>query len=90
MRRVPRPENASSLLRRLLGCLAGLIVGLAGGAVVGAALAHSETQQVRLATTVRSSRSIDAVADLRQRLAPHQGSTPVADFFDLANTLLPT
>jgi transcriptional regulator with XRE-family HTH domain len=53
------------------------------------AAAAEAASTVRLATTVRSSRSIDAVADLRQRLAPHQGSTPVADFFDLANTLLP-
>jgi len=54
------------------------------------AAATEAATTVRLATTVRSSRSIDAVADLRQRLAAHQDSPPVADFFDLANTLLPT
>jgi hypothetical protein len=31
-----------------------------------------------------------AVSDVRNRLADHQDSLPVAEFFDLANTLLPT
>ena len=53
------------------------------------AAATEATSTVRLAATVRSSRSADAVADLRRRLSAHQDSRPVADFFDLANTLLP-
>jgi hypothetical protein len=53
------------------------------------AAATEATSTVRLAATVRSSRSADAVADLRRRLSAHQDSQPVADFFDLANTLLP-
>ena len=45
---------------------------------------------VRLAATVRSSRSFDAVSDLRNRLADHQHSLAVVEFFDLADTLLPS
>jgi hypothetical protein len=53
----------------------------------GAATEAAST--VRLAATVRSSRSADAVGDLRRRLNPHRDSRPVADFFELAGTLLP-
>jgi hypothetical protein len=53
------------------------------------AAATEAASTVRLASTVRSSRSADAVADLRHWLNPHQDSRPVADFFDLANSLLP-
>jgi hypothetical protein len=53
------------------------------------AAATEAASTVRLAATVRSSRSADAVGDLRNRLSPHQDSRPVADFFDLANSLLP-
>ncbi len=70
---------------------------LAHATLARAALANHDLQAaaadaattVRLAATVRSSRSADAVVDLRHRLSAHQGSRPVADFFDLANTLLP-
>jgi hypothetical protein len=54
------------------------------------AAAASATTTVQLAVTVRSARSVEAVADLRQRLAPHVDSPAVANFFDLADTLLPT
>jgi serine/threonine protein kinase len=52
LRRSTHAGNGVSLVRRLLGCLAGLIVGLGGGAVVGAALAHNQNQQVRLAGSI--------------------------------------
>jgi serine/threonine protein kinase len=49
LRRPPRPAtNGTSLFRRLLGGLAGLVLGCIGGGVIGAALAHSETPELRL------------------------------------------
>ena len=71
---------------------------LAHATLARAAMAHHDLESaaaeaqitVRLAATVRSSRSIEAVSDLRNRLADHQDSLPVAEFFDLANTLLPS
>jgi hypothetical protein len=42
---------------------------------------------VRLAASVDSSRSREAVADLRDRLDGHRDSPPVAEFFDLADVL---
>lgn len=52
--------------------------------------ASSAATTVHLAVTVRSARSVEAVTDLRPRLAPHVDSPPVADFLDLADALLPT
>jgi len=71
---------------------------LAHATLARAAMAHHDLESaateaqitVRLAATVRSSRSIEAVSDLRNRLADHHDSLPVAEFFDLANTLLPS
>lgn len=48
------------------------------------------TSTLRLAVTVESSRSVDAVDDLRTRLNEHRTSPVVAGFFDLADTLLPS
>src|SRR5690606_33962387 len=53
------------------------------------AAAAEATTTVRLAVAVRSSRSVEAVEDLRTRLDAHKSSPPVADFFDLAEALLP-
>jgi transcriptional regulator with XRE-family HTH domain len=53
------------------------------------AAASAATTTVELAATVRSSRSTEAVQDLRTRLRDHDGSPPVADFFELANSILP-
>jgi hypothetical protein len=53
------------------------------------AAASAATTTVELAATVRSSRSTEAVHDLRTRLRDHDGSPPVADFFELANSILP-
>jgi hypothetical protein len=53
------------------------------------AAAAEATATVELAATVRSSRSIEAVADLRSRLSGHTGSPAVAEFVDLADALLP-
>jgi hypothetical protein len=47
------------------------------------------TTTVELAATVRSSRSAEAVQDLRARLSSHAAAPAVADFFGLADTLLP-
>lgn len=54
------------------------------------AAASAATSTVELAATVRSSRSTEAVDDLRARLRQHDGSPAVADFFELADTILPT
>lgn len=48
------------------------------------AAADAATTTVRLAATVRSSRSAEAVADLRARLEPHAESPPVGEFLELA------
>jgi hypothetical protein len=53
------------------------------------AAAAQATTTVQLAATVQSSRSVEAVADLRTRLKPHDDSPPVAEFFDIADALLP-
>jgi len=53
-----------------------------------AAAAASTTAE--LAASVRSSRSTGAVADLCQRLRPHDHSPPVAEFLALADTLFPS
>jgi transcriptional regulator with XRE-family HTH domain len=53
------------------------------------AAAASATTTVELAAKVRSSRSVDAVADLRARLAVHDRSPAVADFLAVADALLP-
>lgn len=53
------------------------------------AAAAAATSTVELAVSVRSSRSLDAVADLRERLSDHRDSPPVADFFHIADALLP-
>lgn len=51
--------------------------------------AAEATTTVELAATVTSSRSIEAVADLRSRLSGHTGSPAVVDFLDRASVLLP-
>jgi len=53
------------------------------------AAGRAATTTVELAVTVRSSRSIEAVADLRARLRGHETSPAVAEFYDLADALLP-
>lgn len=53
------------------------------------AAAAEATSTVKLAVAVRSSRSIEAVEDLRSRLDEHKPSPVVADFFDLADVLMP-
>jgi hypothetical protein len=47
------------------------------------------TTTVQLAATVQSSRSVEAVADLRARLSPHDDSPSVAMFFEVADALMP-
>jgi hypothetical protein len=54
------------------------------------AAAAAATTTVELAVTVRSSRSLEAVFDLRRRLRGHESSPAVADFFELAEVFLPT
>lgn len=51
--------------------------------------ATSATLTVELAAAVRSSRSIEAVQDLRQRFDAHRDSPAVIEFLELADTLLP-
>jgi transcriptional regulator with XRE-family HTH domain len=53
------------------------------------AAASAATTTAQLAATVRSSRSTEAVHDLRHRLRPHDTSPAVADFFAVADTLFP-
>nr|WP_147455305.1 transcriptional regulator [Saccharothrix australiensis] len=43
----------------------------------------------KLAATVKSSRSVEAVTDLRTRLREHRDSPAVCDFLDLSGALLP-
>jgi DNA-binding XRE family transcriptional regulator len=47
------------------------------------------TTTVQLAATVQSSRSVEAVADLRARLSSHDDSPSVAMFFEIADALMP-
>jgi hypothetical protein len=54
------------------------------------AAAAAGASAVRLAATVQSSQTTSAVADLRTRLADHAGSPLVAEFFDLADALVPS
>jgi hypothetical protein len=51
--------------------------------------AAAATTTAQLAASVRSSRSTEAVIDLRQRLEGHADSPPVADFLAVADTLFP-
>lgn len=51
--------------------------------------AAQATKTVQLAATVQSSRSIEAVADLRTRLVLHDNSSAVAEFIEVADALLP-
>lgn len=71
---------------------------LANAALARAALGNHDLEAagtaaratVELAATVQSSRSVDAVADLRARLRPHVSSPAVRDFFDASASLMPT
>ncbi|HET6953391.1 MAG TPA: hypothetical protein VFI47_23635 [Acidimicrobiales bacterium] len=54
------------------------------------AAASAATLTAELAATVRSSRSSEAVTELRTRLRPHEGSPAVADFLQVADTLFPS
>jgi len=54
------------------------------------ARASTATATVRHAATVHSSRSTQAVDDLRERLKDYGDSPVVADFLALAATLYPT
>lgn len=54
------------------------------------AAAAAGSEAVRLAATVQSSRCVDAVGDLRGRLHGHENSPLVAEFFELADALVPT
>jgi transcriptional regulator with XRE-family HTH domain len=54
------------------------------------AAASAATTTVRLAASVRSSRSTEAVHDLRDRLRGHETSPAVADFFAVSDTLFPS
>jgi hypothetical protein len=51
--------------------------------------AAQATTTVQLAATVQSSRSVEAVSDLRSRLGPHDQFPAVVDFFEVAEALLP-
>lgn len=53
------------------------------------AAASAGTEAVRLAATVQSSRCVEAVGDLRGRLHGHEKSPSVAEFFELADALVP-
>jgi hypothetical protein len=53
------------------------------------AAAAAATTTVELAVAVRSNRSNQAVLDLRERLGEHQASPRVAEFFELADALMP-
>jgi hypothetical protein len=54
------------------------------------AAASAAITTVQLAATVRSSRSTEAVHDLRTRLRDHDQSPAVADFFELGDSILPS
>ena len=64
------------------------LAGAAGERATAAASAATAT--VELAAPVRSSRSTEAVNDLRARLRDHDQAPAVAEFFELADTILPT
>lgn len=51
--------------------------------------ASSGLAAAKLAATVKSSRSVEAVADLRLRLRPHNGSPAVREFLDVSGALMP-
>jgi hypothetical protein len=55
----------------------------------GAAAAAAATT-TQLAVTAESSRSLEAVSDLRRRLRGHESSPAVADFFELAEVFVPS
>ncbi|MBM7812483.1 helix-turn-helix domain-containing protein [Saccharothrix algeriensis] len=54
------------------------------------AAASAGMAAAKLAATVKSSRSVEAVADLRTRLRDHRDSPAVRDFLDVSGALLPT
>jgi hypothetical protein len=53
------------------------------------AAAAEATTTVRLAVAVKSSRSTEAVNDLRERMTDHRSSPAVSEFFELTDALLP-
>jgi hypothetical protein len=53
------------------------------------AAASAGLAATKLATTVQSSRSVEAIADLRLRLRQHDGSPSVRDFLDASKALVP-
>ncbi|MEU4803003.1 helix-turn-helix domain-containing protein [Actinosynnema sp. NPDC023587] len=53
------------------------------------AAASAGMAAAKLAATVKSSRSVEAVADLRNRLRDHRESPAVRDFLDVSAALLP-
>ncbi|MFD4674884.1 hypothetical protein ACFWNN_34525 [Lentzea sp. NPDC058450] len=53
------------------------------------AAASAGMAAAKLAATVKSSRSVEAVADLRVRLRHHSASPAVRDFMDVSGALLP-
>jgi hypothetical protein len=53
------------------------------------AAASAGLAAAKLAATVKSARSVQAVTDLRQRLRNHQGSAAVREFLDVSGTLMP-
>jgi hypothetical protein len=54
------------------------------------AAASAGMAAAKLAATVKSSRSVEAVADLRTRLSRHRDSRAVRDFLDVSGALLPS
>lgn len=73
------------------------------GSMAQAALAHAAIDShdlegaasagmaaAKLAATVKSSRSVEAVSDLRTRLQRHAGSRAVREFLDVSGALLPS
>jgi len=54
------------------------------------AAAASGTAAATLGATVDSSRSVEAVTDLRTRLAEHPSSPAVRDFMEVSATLMPS
>lgn len=52
------------------------------------AAASAARKTAELAATVKSSRSIEAVQDLRKRLDAHKGSPEVGEFFEVSNRLM--
>jgi hypothetical protein len=57
-------------------------------AAAAAAAAAAALETVKLAASVQSSRSIDAVVDLRDRMQRHDSSAAVHDFLEISRTLL--